>query len=158
MARVVAKGKWRKLRWPSKTLTAFQQNFTPYQNVIMPTVRGAKDEDTTRLAEAFRAYDQNQFAKAGQYFGSLPKDATTLLYSGNCYLAEKKFDEAAKAFQELLAEYDIFDEQAEWFLALSYLGKNDMTNSIQSLNQIIKRKASYSSRATKLLSDLNQSE
>lgn len=144
--------------WPTsvdeKELLA--THFEVYPNVIMPTVRGEIPNDSTLNALAFRAYDQKQFEEAEQLFKRIDnKDANILFYLGNCYIATNQPDKALSLFENVLSDYDVFDEQAEWYIAVSYLKLEDREKAKETLNKIAASESSYKAKALLILEQLN---
>ena len=133
----------------------FAENFTPYPNVIMPTVRGEQQPDTSLLSIAYHAYDRNEFDIAIKSFESVrEKDATVFLYLGNCYLAINNPETAKIYFEKAIETSDVFYEQATWFLALTYLKQNDIRNARIQLEKLISGQSSYIRKAKHLLDNL----
>ncbi len=146
------------LLWPSSTKTPeqlFAENFEPYPNIIMPTVRGGQASDSTEMAQAFKAYDMQEFPKAIQLFESIEaKDEGVLLYLGNSYLANGTPEKAIPIFVKTIKDYDLFDEQAMWFLGLSYIKIGDTENAKSVLLKLNAKDGFYKSRAETLLINL----
>ncbi|NBP69962.1 MAG: hypothetical protein EBR30_19370 [Cytophagia bacterium] len=131
-------------------------DFEVYPNVIMPTVRGEIPNDSTLKALAFRAYDQKQFEEAEQLFNRIDnKDVNILFYLGNCYIATKQPDKALPLFKNVLNDYNVFDEQAEWYIAVSYLKLEDREKAKETLNKIAASESSYKAKALLILEKLN---
>lgn len=154
---IVAVAAW--LLLPSRQSTTeqlFAQNFEPYPNVIMPTVRGGQATDSSLMAQGYRAYDQQDFKKSIELFESLEKkDEGVLLYLGNSYLASGSPEKAIPVFEKVIMDYEIFDEQAEWYLAGSYLKAGYAEKAKEALRKVTARGRSYKSRAEIILEKLN---
>lgn len=146
------------LLWPRTQEPAqlFAENFEPYPNIIMPTVRGVVENDSTVKAQAFRAYDQQEYAQAIQLFEKLSvQDEAVLLYLGNSYLASGQPEKALVLFEKVLNNYDVFDEQAEWYVAVSYLKLEEREKARVALQKVVARESSYKSKAQLILEKLN---
>lgn len=141
---------------PQESATLFAEYFEPYPNIIMPTVRGVVENDSTVKAQAFRAYDQREYLQAIALFETLAvKDEAVLLYLGNSYLASGQPGKALPLLEKVLNEYDIFDEQAEWYVAVSYLKLEDREKAKVALQKVVVREGSYKSKAQLILEKLN---
>jgi tetratricopeptide (TPR) repeat protein len=139
---------------PPDSLALFKEYYQPYPNVVMPTVRGVK-EDSSQLSKAYLLYDRGVFSEAAELFNTLPeKNAAVYLYLGNCWLALGDHEKAIESFNRCIAFNDSFQSQAEWFLALSFLKANDQKKTEEVLQRIVGRKNSYSERSEILLSKL----
>jgi tetratricopeptide (TPR) repeat protein len=146
------------LLWPTaqEPATLFADYFEPYPNVIMPTVRGAVENDSTVKAQAFRAYDRQEYTKAIELFETLNlQDATALLYLGNSYLASGQPEKALPLLEKVLNNYDVFHEQAEWYIAISYLKLEERDKAKEALRKVVVREGSYKSKAQLILEKLN---
>lgn len=146
------------LLWPrtQEPTQLFAEYFEPYPNIIMPTVRGVVENDSTLKAQAFRAYDQRDFVKAIELFVQLSiQDEVVLLYLGNSYLASGQPDKALPLLEKVLNEFDVFDEQAEWYIAISYLKLEEKEKAKGALKKVIARGSSYKSKAQLILEKLN---
>lgn len=146
------------LLWPRTQEPAqlFAEYFEPYPNIIMPTVRGVVENDSTVKAQAFRAYDQQDYAQAIQLFEKLStQDEAVLLYLGNSYLASGQPEKALVLFEKVLNDYDVFDEQAEWYVAVSYLKLEEREKAKVALQKVVARESSYKSKAQLILEKLN---
>lgn len=138
---------------PADPQQVFALYFEPYPNVIMPTVRG--DGDTTLLAKAYDAYDRGKFDAAIDFFrGAGQADAAVYLYMGNSYLATGDAENAILLFDRVISEYDAFDDQAAWYLALGYLKQGNREEAVKIFARISEGRSSRAASAKKILSDL----
>jgi tetratricopeptide (TPR) repeat protein len=150
---VVAYMLWPRTQEPAQL---FAEHFEPYPNIIMPTVRGVVENDSTVKAQAFRAYDQHDYGLAIQLFEKLSvHDEAVLLYLGNSYLANGQPEKALPLFEKVLDEYAVFDEQAEWYVAVSYLKLEEREKARVALKKVVAREGSYTSKAQLILEKLN---
>lgn len=146
------------LLWPRTQEPAqlFAEYFEPYPNIIMPTVRGVIENDSTAKAQGFRAYDQQNYAEAIRLFEAVQqKDEGVFLYLGNSYLANGQPEKALPLFEKVLNNYDVFDEQAEWYVAVSYLKLEEREKAREALQKVVARESSYKSKAQLILEKLN---
>jgi tetratricopeptide (TPR) repeat protein len=146
------------LLWPrpADPKELFAEYFEPYPNVIMPTVRGDLKGDTALKARAYKAYDLENYKEAIALFEEVDqKDEGVLLYLGNAYLANGDAARAIRLFEKVIAEYEVFDEQAEWYLALAWLRGGDKEEAVKTLGQIESEGGHHSASAKKILLDLN---
>lgn len=146
------------LLWPRTQESAqlFAEYFEPYPNIIMPTVRGVVENDSTVKAQAYRAYDQQNYAEAIRLFEAVQqKDEGVLLYLGNSYLASGQPEKALPLLEKVLNNYDAFDEQAEWYVAVSYLKLEERDKAREALKKVVARESSYKSKAQLILEKLN---
>jgi tetratricopeptide (TPR) repeat protein len=146
------------LLWPrtQEPATLYAEYFEPYPNIIMPTVRGVLETDSTLKAQAYRAYDRQEYTQAISLFEQLrEKDEAVLLYLGNSYLALSQPQKALPLFEKVVNEYEVFDEQAEWYLAVTYLKLEDREKATAALQKVVARESSYKTKAQQILKKLN---
>ncbi len=145
------------LLWPRPTgpQELFAQYFEPYPNVIMPTVRGDLEPDTTLMAKAYRAYDSGDYEKAIRFFEQVgTKDEGVYLYLGNSYLAIDSTEKAIVCFEKVISDFDVFDEQAEWYLGMAYLKTGDLKEAKSLLSIIATKEGPYKIKAERVLPNL----
>jgi tetratricopeptide (TPR) repeat protein len=144
--------------WPNTVdeQELFASHFEVYPNIIMPTVRGEMANDSTLKALAFRAYDQKQYEEASLLFNRIDnKDVNILFYLGNCYLANNQAEKALPLFEKVLSEYEVFDEQAEWYIAVSYLKLEERGRASEALKKVVAGNSAYKEKAQTILDKLN---
>jgi tetratricopeptide (TPR) repeat protein len=130
----------------------FANYFTPYPNVVEPTVRG--NDFTTERTKAFQAYERKEYQTAVTAFEELlrvKEEPGILLLVGNSNLMLGKSEEAQKNFITLINKYDDFDLQAKWYLSLSYLKSGDTESARKILRELGEMDVSYASKAKELL-------
>lgn len=121
--------------------------FEPYDNVL--TVRG----DKVNMDEGLAYYEQEEYEKAADIFALFSDDPTANFYLAESGMALKHYDDAIAAYNLVLGEESIFEEVAEFHLALAYLGKDDTEKAIKTL-EAISNSSSYFEDAERLLDDL----
>ncbi|PZR13831.1 MAG: hypothetical protein DI539_19135 [Flavobacterium psychrophilum] len=135
----------------------YANQFVPYPNVFEPTVRGNINTSQDKRTEAFRAYDQGDYATASQLFTELSashSEPGILLLLGNSNLIIGKTQEAQNNFLELIANYDELEAQAKWYLALSYLKQGEGEKAQLILQELSDPQVTYSKKAKELLDNM----
>jgi tetratricopeptide (TPR) repeat protein len=135
-----------------KTDRLFSQNFEPYPNVI--THRG--DDVQTDIYKAMGLYDRGQYEDGLQLFekirASSNADPRITLYTGICYLAESETDKAILLFQKVIKEGLVFNSEANWYLALSFVKNKQLQEAIPILENLVANPGGgYSKSAKKIL-------
>lgn len=153
VAAVVGLAIWLSIRQePAEALYAAY--YQPYPNTVMPIVRGGHDESLQQ--EAFRAYDQADFAKADTLFEQLFRETNAhhaLLYRGVCLLESGRY----RAAISVLAQYpreEPLGTYATWYRALAHLKLNEREQAIPLLQQVANGADSLSVPVRELLDDL----
>ncbi|QHT69037.1 tetratricopeptide repeat protein [Rhodocytophaga rosea] len=88
------------------------------------------DGDSSLSAQAMEHYEEGKYAMALNIFekmlGNNTAEAEVQFYKGNSYLALKKTQEAIQSFEAVLTmPANKYTEEAEWYLALSYVQADD---------------------------------
>lgn len=137
------------------TQELFAENFEPYRNIIHPIVRGEQSDLKTL---AFVAYENENFKEASKLLEKLyseEKNSAYLFYQGISLMKENKTDEAITIFKKQLESQDKFTNKTNWYLALCYLKKEDITTSQSFLEKVITSdEVSKKEKAKKLLQQI----
>lgn len=112
---------------------AFNEHFKPYPTLGL--VRNDAPRDLRN--EALEAYSQKDFATAIQKFETLaetnagePKtqaDLLNLFFLGIAYVGNEEADKGIAKLKEFQGLAPVLKDQAEWYVALAYLQKGDLT-------------------------------
>jgi tetratricopeptide (TPR) repeat protein len=121
----------------------FDKYFTPYDDVV--TVRSKRKGI---LEDAMREYSSGNYGAAIKLYKSIlkdkPKDVYALFYCGISLLEVEKFTDAKSKFSKLLRiDENIFRDQTEWYLGLTYLKSNNVSEAMIIFNGINKDNREY---------------
>lgn len=134
----------------------FAENFEPYRNIVHPIVRS--DANNNNLKDlAFIAYENQEYVRASKLLYDLykkEKNNAYLLYLGISYLQQNKIDKAILILEKQTDTIDKFNVKSYWFLALSYLKKNDNLKTKEYLKKVIEAKNFKEIEAKDLLDKL----
>jgi hypothetical protein len=138
----------------------FAEYYQPYPNVAS-SVRGEIVEG--KLQDAMQQYDAGDFkatlALLQEILAAEPGNTTAQFYAGISCLKLKETEKAVISLQKVIARPEQkLAEPAEWYLALSYLQKNDLVQTRTMLNEIIMKDHAYKEHATRLLERLRSLE
>lgn len=111
--------------------------------------------DNSTVVDGIKLYDNHEYAKALELLEANPENITARLYSGLAYMKLEMFNDAADQFNYIINHNDnIFIDQAEWNLGLSYLA-NDKTNKASEIfAKIANEDGAYSQRASEIIKKL----
>lgn len=138
---------------------AFNDNFEVYQDVI--TDRGTTDASTLQIGMGL--YGKGEYKEATE---ALSKYITQEInnevapaellparfYLANAQLASGDIEGATTNFKIVSSSENSFQQQSDWFLALTFLKSNNIPNTKAQLNLILQNeKHSYAKKAKKLL-------
>lgn len=132
--------------------TLFTYYFTPYEDVL--TVRAG--ELTPGVITEGMAYynDRDYHAAAMRFEEVLRADSDhrlVRLYAGISYLQLDSTTKAADHFGRMASEPGMLQEQALWYLALTYLKAGNIPQCVRVLNELGKQNGPYRARARELL-------
>ena len=134
----------------------FATYFEPYPMLV--TQRGETAEVFANHEAAIEAYEEGRYAEAAELFTSGRMPAVIQLYSGISYLASDNYVRALDMLQPLTNNADIA-EQAQWYLALTYLKLNDMEHCRLWLGRMIDTDGhAYRKRAERILRGLDDQQ
>lgn len=140
---LLSTGAWvvRNYMFPSNE-RIYETYFEPYQNTIVPIVRGA--EINTIEYRAFVAYESGEYHKAVNLFNSLEnaKDKYVQFYKAMCFLSVDKADEAIQTLLPLAndSSNDLeamdWKQKAEWYIGLAYLRQDKEQEALYYFNKL----------------------
>ncbi len=119
------------------------------------STRSDKTSDNSSVETGIRMYDNEQYTKAISLLNSNPENVTARLYSGLSYMKLEMYDNAETQFIYILNHNDnIFIDQAEWNLGLSYLANNKSEQATEVFAKIASDDGAYSARADEIIKKL----
>ncbi len=133
----------------------YEENYQAYPNTVFTITRG--DADTSPERNAFVAYESGDYQTAIEHFESL-KTVENLgyidFYLAQSYLNLENYDTAISLFEKVIETDTVFVPEANWYLALTYLKKDDKAAAIERLNTLVKKYDYNKNRANQLLEKL----
>jgi tetratricopeptide (TPR) repeat protein len=128
----------------------FLAYYTVYPNVENPVARSESSPE-----DVWFFYESGNLAEASKLFkrriADNDADAVSWFYLGICELEMDRINEAEHAFTKVIARRDNkYYEQAQWYLALSYLKAGRRSEAIAALEVIESSSSAYKAKATKL--------
>ncbi len=133
----------------------YDNNFSLYPDII--SQRG--ETQNLMLEEAMSYYKNKDFENAAVLFHNLdvqelPFAKAIKLYSGISYLGSGDNILAEDVFVGIINDNDNpFDGQAKWYLALSYLSRENIDEAVPLLDEIVGNKSYNHARAKKILKE-----
>ena len=102
-----------------------------------------------------RLFDNQQYEKALTLLEQNSENVTARLYTGLSYMKLEQFDKAEDQFKYILDHSDnIFIDQAEWNLGLSYLAGKKTNEANEIFAKIASENGAYSTKAGEILTQL----
>lgn len=120
---------------------------------VEDTTRG---EDTQDFAEVLTAYSKGEYQQILSQLEEITnaKDSNQFdLYLGNSYMNTNHEKKAIPIF-ESIAKTSKYYENAQWYLALTYLKLGDKKQVISILKELVEYNGVYKDKSVKLLEDL----
>ena len=124
--------------------------------IITDNLGGAEDK---RYSEAIQKYQDKDYTGSKDmlesYLKDEPADFNALYYCGVSYYYLYQYDNAIIYLEKAVKfKSNSYLETAQWYLALSYIGKNENNKADTLLNEIVKAKGSFKNQAEKKLMEL----
>ncbi|MFK8009418.1 MAG: tetratricopeptide repeat protein [Saprospiraceae bacterium] len=135
----------------------FAESYQPYMEDF-----GSRGTDMTKnYLQAGTYYNERNYSAAIPLLQNIleaePQNSEVELVLGDCLLSINKTEEAMVHFNSILArKTNLYNDPAQWFLALSYLKQNEIEACKNALKNLIDNpRADYHEEAKELLSKLN---
>ncbi|MEM6632339.1 MAG: hypothetical protein AAF694_21885 [Bacteroidota bacterium] len=159
-ALIVVAGWWLSQLGANSYQDTFEAYYKPYRNTVEPIVRS--QPRISLRQRAFAAYEQEEWEEALSHLDSLAirePSPEISFYKSHTLLSLRRFREAVNVLQDLNTKGESPDEEAlDWYLALGYLGLEEVDKSLEILEAIQNKPAhSYKQPAKQLLEDLSGS-
>ena len=106
------------------------------------------------IISAMDAYHKKPYKDALQKFNVMQSvDRNFLIYKAICLIETKQLPEAIDLLKQLVNDGDGTEywQQANWYLAISYLGNHQRDKAIKLFNTIIKSNTIYNEEANKMI-------
>lgn len=137
----------------------FENNFESYDNVY-EIVNGENLEANTLRSGAFQAYDLGDYLTAAARFKELVKidrSAINYFYMGISNLEGNSTDLAIENLNATLNNFDEFDSDAKWYLALAHLSNGDEEAAVSNLVSLTLDTSIYKEKAEAILKEMGLS-
>jgi len=119
-------------------------------------LRSLEESDLMGANEAFDFYNNGDYAQALTRFSTIENKVVSAFYSGICYYELKNYQEAERSFQFIINhKRNLFYEQAEWYLALTYLKTDKVTQAKEILSQMSQKDSPFSEQSLEILEKLD---
>lgn len=135
----------------------YAKNFEPYPNIVVPTVRNSNTPKHS-MEDAFRSYDQRDYAKSAAAFKSMlnvDKTGYANFYYAMSLMANEQVEKAIETLENPV--WDIpekFQNQVDWYLALGYLKTQNNEKAIEHLEKVRKTEGMMAAKADALLAEI----
>ena len=119
------------------------------------TIRSNAETSNALVKSGINLYNNEEYKQAISLFASNPENVIARLYSGFSYMNLEEFDMAENQFKYILNHGDnIFIDQAEWNLGLSYLANSKTEQASSIFDKIASEDGAYSAQATNIIKKL----
>jgi len=130
--------------------------FAPYPNTIAPVVRGTATDSSLR-ATALEQYELGNYVAALESLEQItPSNPDDLFYMGISALGIKDYSSAVTYLKDYELKGESFITQTKWYLALAYLGADNVEQSRSYLNSLAAEDSGYQQQAAELLSKIDR--
>lgn len=119
------------------------------------TTRSNAETTNALVKSGIKLYNNGKYEQTISLFDSNPDNVIARLYSGFSYMNLKQFDMAENQFKYIINHGDnIFIDQAEWNLGLSYLADEKTEQAKTIFAKIASEDGAYSQQATNIIMKL----
>ncbi|MEL7003515.1 MAG: hypothetical protein AAFN93_12390 [Bacteroidota bacterium] len=149
---IIALSTWLLIKFNSTDINhpeLFAANYEPYPNVVNPLNRSSAIVDK----DPYELFELKEYTKSLDALENMKKSDTTIFYQGQIHLALNNPDLAIERFNEIQSSSS-FSDASQWYLALTYMSKNDIKTSKNILKNIVTKENAYSKRAQSLLKSM----
>lgn len=159
---VLVAGSFVLLFFLNKSLTneeIFDRYYTPYEASL--NFRAGSVVVDQDLRNAMQFYENKDFRNALILFEKILKDDGSRielnLYSGISHMEVKEYNNANKKFQTIIDhKYNLYIEQAEWYLGFCYLMTDNTDKAAKQFRQITENGGYYSAKAGEILNRMRR--
>jgi len=142
----------------TKAEQLYNQYYSPYQNVVAPSIRG--EEKKTAIQQALTSYTAKNYEQAiadiRETIDEYPDSKSEVgLYLGISYLETNNTAKAITTFKDIINTEKGLKEQARWYLAMSFLKRGETENAKKELEVLVDNPtSSYQDKAREVLEQL----
>jgi hypothetical protein len=142
---------------PPKNERLYAQYFKVYD--ASEIVRGDVQPGESPFKTAMDAYTKKDFETSYKLLDEVcsidKENSEAFFFKGISAMKIEKFDTAVTSFKVVLSSTSLYIDAAEWYIALCYLGKNDISNAKKVFQHIIINPNNfYKDKACSLLKDI----
>jgi tetratricopeptide (TPR) repeat protein len=134
----------------------FAEYYRTYNNLESGSERGAAIDLSSLKNQAYYAYDMENFFEAEDALSELVKveqSAANFFYLGVSNIETGNNDEAVKNLNTVINNYSQYDEQAQWYLALTLLKEGANNEALANLIDLSIRETSKKEESLKILKE-----
>ncbi len=119
------------------------------------STRSNAETSNALVKSGIKLYNDEKFQQAISLFESNPENLIARLYTGFSYMNLEQFEMAENQFNYILNQSDnIFIDQAQWNLGLSYLAGNKIEQAGTIFAKIASENGAYNDQATDIIKEL----
>lgn len=119
------------------------------------TTRSDHNSDNSTVIDGIKMYDNQEYEKALTLLEANPENITARLYSGLAHMKLEEYTKATAQFNYIINHKDnIFIDQAEWNVGLSYLASDKTNKALDIFNKIAGEDGAYSKKASEIIKKL----
>ncbi|MFA8449364.1 MAG: tol-pal system YbgF family protein [Bacteroidales bacterium] len=135
--------------------TLYQQYFDSTTAYLQVRSENNFSTSDSNVLAGFKLMEAKEFNQAIEVFQKSPNNLMGQLYQGISYMEINKSEKAAIAFQKIISDNDnLFLDQAEWFLALTYIKMGKKSKAVKQLKTLSLNRGPYQNKAIELISKL----
>jgi len=135
----------------------YAEYYKPYK-VISEQTRSFEEKYNIKYKNAIQYYENKNFSEASKIFNELligdDKSAKIQLINGISHLEEQQYEKALLSFEAIIHANGEYFIEAKWYLAMTYLKKQDIKSARLILKELTGTPGYYKEKAKELLKKL----
>lgn len=148
---------------PEKNLKKDNNKQNNYETPVVAGNTGVVSDELNdaRYSDGIQLYQNADYTgcvnKMQSYINNAPDDVSAYYYCGVSQYFLAQYDSAITSLSKVLKDKkSSFYETAQWYLSLSYIGKDDTSEAEKTLKDIVKAKGSFKTQAEEKLLEIEK--
>ena len=144
---------------PGITASSLYSSYYEPLDEVNFTTRGGQDENFVGFQDALDQYLKGEYAASSRSLASIieeyPGLAEAQLYFGLSLMGEEKYTSSAQVFESFLSEFNKYQPEVKWYLALSYLKLERLPATRNLMSELADQEGSLGKDAARISKRLN---
>jgi len=139
---------------PASILSSLYSSYYEPLNDVNFTGRGAQDENVAEFQEALNQYLHGEYASSSRSLAKVGADypdfAEAQLYFGLSLMGDAQYAASTKVFESFLTEFEKYEAEAKWYLALCYLKLERISEAGEIMSELANQEGRLGKDAAKI--------
>jgi len=139
---------------PSNTCSRLYTSYYEPLNDVNFIGRGAQEVEFSEFQNALNQYLDGAYASSSRLLATIgaayPGFAEAKLYYGLSLMGEEEYEASIKIFESFISEFEKYEAEAKWYLALSYLKLEKIPEAGELMTELAHQEGSLGKEAAKI--------